>query len=159
MSEQAILDMCCGSRMFWLDKSDERALFCDIRNEEHELCDGRKLVIHPDVIADFRKLPFPDNHFPVAVFDPPHLVRAGPNGWQGKKYGKLNKETWQEDLRAGFKEAFRVLWPHGVLIFKWNETQIPISQIIELTEQKPVIWQRTGKNDKTHWIIFVKEAA
>lgn len=21
---------------------------------------------------------------------------------------------------------------------------------------KPAIWQRTGKSDKTHWIIFVK---
>jgi len=25
MSEQTILDMCCGSRMFWLDKADPRA--------------------------------------------------------------------------------------------------------------------------------------
>jgi hypothetical protein len=44
----------------------------------------------------------------------------------GKKYGRLNKETWRDDLRAGFAEAFRVLWLHGVLIFKWNETQIPL---------------------------------
>ncbi|MGS4785874.1 SAM-dependent methyltransferase, partial [Klebsiella pneumoniae] len=48
---------------------------------------------------------------------------------------------------------------HGVLIFKWNETQIPVSQIIALTDEKPAIGQRTGKNDKTHWIIFVKGAA
>ena len=81
----------------------------------------------------------------------------------GKKYGRLNKDTWRDDLRAGFKEAFRVLWPHGVLIFKWNETQIPVSQIpvsqiLGLTDEKPAIWQRTGKADKTHWIIFVKGA-
>ncbi|ELZ8478228.1 SAM-dependent methyltransferase, partial [Salmonella enterica] len=62
------------------------------------------------------------------------------------------------DLRAGFKEAFRVLRPRGVLIFKWNETQIPVSQILALTDVKPIIGQRTGKGDKTHWIIFVKEA-
>ncbi|EBV0737690.1 SAM-dependent methyltransferase, partial [Salmonella enterica subsp. enterica serovar Poona] len=24
------------------------------------------------------------------------------------------------------------------------------------TDVKPIIGQRTGKNDKTHWIIFVK---
>lgn len=59
-------------------------------------------------------------------------------------------------IRAGFKEAFRVLRPHGVLVFKWNETQIPISQILALTDVKPLIDQRTGKNDKTHWIIFLK---
>ena len=26
----------------------------------------------------------------------------------------------------------------------------------QLTDEKPVIWQRTGKSDKTHWVIFVK---
>ncbi|HDC4613709.1 TPA: class I SAM-dependent methyltransferase [Enterobacter cloacae] len=132
MMQQAILDMCCGSRMFWFDKQDERAVFSDIRAEQHELCDGRQLVISPDLIADFRALPFADNTFPVVVFDPPHLERAG------------------------FAEAFRVLWPHGVLIFKWNETQIPVSNILALTDEKPIIWQRTGKSDKTHWVIFVK---
>lgn len=76
----------------------------------------------------------------------------------GKKYGRLNKDTWRDDLRQGFKEAFRVLRPYGVLIFKWNETQIPVRQILALTDRKPVISQRTGKGDKTHWIIFMKEA-
>ncbi|MBT0729558.1 class I SAM-dependent methyltransferase [Rosenbergiella nectarea] len=151
-----ILDMCCGSRMFWFDKQDERTTFCDIREEEHILCDGRHLVISPDVMADFRNLPFEDESFAQVVFDPPHLVRAGDNSWMRKKYGCLNKETWRDDIAAGFKEAFRVLRPHGTLIFKWNETQIPVSQIIELTDQKPTIRQRAGKGDKTHWIIFLK---
>ena len=158
MAEKSILDMCCGSRMFWIDKQDSRAVFADIRDESHVLCDGRQLHIHPDVVADFRALPFVDCTFSVAVFDPPHLARVGPNGWQGKKYGKLNQGTWRDDLRAGFIEAFRVLRPHGVLIFKWAETQIPVSQIIVLTNEKPIIRQRTGKADKTHWIIFVKGA-
>lgn len=159
MSEQTILDMCCGSRMFWFNKRDTRTLFADIRSEEHELCDGRRLVIRPDLIADFRALPFADASFPVVVFDPPHLERVGQTAWMGKKYGRLNKKTWRSDLRAGFKEAFRVLRPYGVLIFKWNETQIPVSQILALTDEKTAIGQRTGKNDKTHWIIFVKEPA
>lgn len=157
MSELTILDMCCGSRMFWFDKQDKRAVFSDIRAEEHTLCDGRHLVISPDVIADFRALPFAENTFPVVVFDPPHLERVGDDARMGKKYGRLNKDSWRDDLRAGFAEAFRVLRPHGVLIFKWNETQIPVSQILALTDVKPIIGQRTGKNDKTHWIIFVKD--
>lgn len=155
----AVLDMCCGSRMFWFDKQDKRAVFTDIREEEHTLCDGRKLIISPDIIADFRNLPFPDNHFPVVVFDPPHLERIGENAWMRKKYGALNRETWRDDIRSGFSEAFRVLRPLGVLIFKWNETQIPVSQITELTGHRPIIGQRTGKNDKTHWIIYLKEGA
>lgn len=155
----SILDMCCGSRMFWHDKQDDRAVFSDIRAEQHTLCDGRSLVISPDVIADFRALPFASNSFPVVVFDPPHLERLGENAWMRKKYGALNRQTWRDDLRAGFSEAFRVLWPHGVLIFKWNETQIPTNQVLALTDEKPIITQRTGKNDKTHWIIFVKGTA
>ncbi|MDF7681236.1 class I SAM-dependent methyltransferase [Enterobacteriaceae bacterium ESL0689] len=151
-----VLDVCCGSRMFWHDKSDSRAIFSDIRAEQHTLCDGRKLVISPDIIADFKSLPFANASFPVVVFDPPHLVRVGDNAWMGKKYGRLNKDTWRDDLRAGFKEAFRVLRPQGVLIFKWNETQIPVNQILALTSEKPIISQRTGKNDKTHWIIFIR---
>ena len=84
---KSILDMCCGSRMFWFDKQDERAVFSDKRSESHTLCDGRKLVISPDLIADFTALPFADGSFPVVVFDPPHLERVGPNGWQGKSTG------------------------------------------------------------------------
>lgn len=156
LADRPILDMCCGSRMFWLDKQDERAVFMDRRKEQHVLCDGRKLVIIPDVLADFRAMPFKNDHFAQVVFDPPHLKRAGEKSWMSKKYGVLNKDTWREDIAAGFREAFRVLRPHGTLVFKWNETQIPISQVLALTDQKPTIWQRTGKGDKTHWILFYK---
>lgn len=159
MREVSILDMCCGSRMFWMDKHDSRAIFTDLRNENHILCDGRTLQISPDIIADFRQLPFPDNAFAQVVFDPPHLERVGESAWMRKKYGALDRQTWRDDIRAGFAEAFRVLRPQGTLIFKWNETQIPVSQVIALTEQKPTIWQRTGKSDKTHWVIFLKESA
>lgn len=159
MNQRPILDMCCGSRMFWIDKTDPRAVYADIRQESHELCDGRSLHISPDVIADFRSLPFGDATFSQVVFDPPHLVRAGEKSWMRKKYGALNRDNWQADIKAGFMEAFRVLRPHGTLIFKWNETQIPVSQVLLLTEQKPTVWQRTGKADKTHWIIFLKEPA
>ncbi len=42
-------------------------------------------------------------------------------------------------------------------ILEWNETQIWASQILELTECKPTIVQRVGKNDKTHWMVFYKD--
>ncbi|SDS33197.1 hypothetical protein [Pseudomonas sp. bs2935] len=38
-----VLDPCSASRMMWFDKGDQRALFGDIRDEEHVLCDGRVL--------------------------------------------------------------------------------------------------------------------
>lgn len=154
-----ILDMCCGSRMFYFDKENPSVIFCDIRRERHILCDGRELDINPDVIADFRNLPFPDKSFEMVIFDPPHLVRAGENGWQRKKYGALDKESWRDDLAKGFGEAMRVLKPNGILIFKWNETQIKTSEVLALTDYKPVFGHPSGKRSNTHWVTFMKEAA
>lgn len=154
----AILDMCCGSRMFWFDKNDDRAIFSDIRKEEHTLCDGRRLIISPDLIADFRALPFADASFPVVVFDPPHLERVGDNAWMGKKYGRLNKDTWRDGLRQGFKEAFRVLWSYGVLIFKWNETQIPIARFWLLQMRSRLSDSEPGRTTKLTGLFSLKAA-
>ncbi|MCF5103665.1 SAM-dependent methyltransferase, partial [Pseudomonas proteolytica] len=51
-SAAQVLDPCSASRMMWFDKGDQRALFGDIRDEEHVLCDGRVLKVEPDVIMD-----------------------------------------------------------------------------------------------------------
>ena len=67
-------------------------IFADCRELETALCDGRELIIKPDVIMDFRNMPFEDNTFSLVVFDPPHLVRAGENSWLAKKYGRLPKD-------------------------------------------------------------------
>lgn len=141
--------------MFWFDKSNPDALFIDKRRESHTLCDGRLLEISPDVVADFTDMPFKDDRFSLVIFDPPHLNRAGPKSWLALKYGKLTG-NWREDMRKGFAECFRVLKPGGTLIFKWNETQIPVSQIISLTPEKPLFGNRCGKREKTHWIVFYK---
>lgn len=79
------MDVCCGSRMFWFDKQNQLALFCDKRQESHVLCDDRSLHIHPDLQADFTNLPFPDASFHLVMFDPPHLVKAGNKSWLAKK--------------------------------------------------------------------------
>ncbi len=155
-STQAVLDPCCGSRMFWFDRADERAIYGDIRSEEHTLCDGRHLEVRPDQGMDFRALPFPDGRFKLVVFDPPHLRKAGEQSWMRAKYGCLNPSTWREDLRAGFAECFRVLESSGVLIFKWNETQIKVSEILALTDEKPLFGHPSGKRAATHWICFMK---
>lgn len=153
-----ILDPCCGSRMFWFDKQDNRAVFTDKRKENHILCDGRELVIEPDMIMDFTNLEFDDESFYMVVFDPPHLRKAGPDSWMAKKYGKLD-ENWPSMIRDGFAECFRVLKPNGTLIFKWNETQIKVSEILKLTDQKPVVGHISGKRANTHWICFLKESS
>lgn len=158
-TQQLVLDPASGSRMFYFDKADPRVVFGDIRSESHVLCDGRALDVRPDQIMDFRDLPQDDGTFSVVIFDPPHLVRVGRRSWMFKKYGALDATTWREDLAAGFAECFRVLTPNGVLIFKWNETQIPISQILALTPHKPLVGHRSGKAANTHWVTFLKEAS
>ena len=119
---------------------------------------SRTLTIAPDIVADFTALPFETGIFALVVFDPPHFERNGDTSWCAKKYGTL-KGDWREELRKGFAECFRVLRPEGVLVFKWNETDIPVSQILALTPEKPLFGNRCGKSNKTHWIVFMKGAA
>ncbi|EGQ2750781.1 class I SAM-dependent methyltransferase [Staphylococcus pseudintermedius] len=149
-----ILDACCGSRMFWFDKSNQDVVFMDKRQLKTNLCDGRKLEVNPDIVADFRNMPFDDESFYMVVFDPPHLIRAGKNSWLAKKYGVL-EETWRADIKQGFDECMRVLKPNGTLIFKWNEEQIKLSEVLKCFSQKPLLG---NKRSKTHWLVFMKGA-
>lgn len=165
MTKAIALDPCCGGRMMWFDRHDQRCLFGDIRNESiivtdrtHREDGARAVHIHPDVQFDFRDMPFPDDAFYHVAFDPPHLVRAGPRSWMAAKYGKLGSD-WREDLRLGFSECFRVLKPGGTLNFKWNEVQIPVRDVLACTEHKPLYGHRSGRQSKTHWITFMKDIA
>ncbi len=169
-----ILDACCGGKMFYFNKNDERVLFQDIRNFETTLCDGRSFSVHPDIQASFTNMPYPDSSFSMVIFDPPHLLRnvgkskfadiygslnpkAIPTGYQQIKYGALQNKGWQKMLKEGFAECFRVLNPGGFLIFKWNETDIKVSEILKLTPYKPIFGHISGKRANTHWICFMKE--
>ena len=158
-----VLDPCCGGRMFWFDRRNPDVIFGDRRRETINVTDHshgnpsgqRVIVIDPDVKLDFRALPYPDGAFRLVVFDPPHLKSAGQQSWLAAKYGKLGAD-WRDDLRQGFAECFRVLDNDGVLIFKWNETQIKTSEILALTEVQPLFGHSTGRRGQTHWITFMK---
>lgn len=153
-----ILDACCGSRMFYFDKNNPHVLFADNRKLKTTFKDkgkDRNLEINPDVIHDFTDMPYPDKSFKCVIFDPPHLIKGGDNSWLIKKYGKLNKD-WKTQLKKGFDECIRVLDDYGTLVFKWNETQITVREIIEIIGCNPVIGHKSGKSAKTHWLLFVK---
>lgn len=153
MELKRVLDATAGSRMIWFDKNNPDALYIDNRQLETTLCDGRTLNIKPDMVVDFRDMPFDDNTFYLVVFDPPHLIIAGDTSWLAKKYGVLGK-TWREDIRQGFNECMRVLKPNGTLVFKWNEDQIKLSEILKTIEYKPLFGNRRAK---THWLVFMKD--
>ena len=147
-----ILDACCGSRMFWFDKENPDVTFMDCRQYYEKLPTGHVIDVDPDIVGDFRDMPFEDDVFDMVVFDPPHLIHAGESSWLAKKYGRLD-ELWPEDIRQGFAECMRVLRPAGTLIFKWNEDQIPLSEVLEAIGEQPLFG---NKRSKTHWLVFMK---
>ena len=157
-----VLDACCGSRMFWFDRKDQRATFVDKRRERHAArcfeqgrfagtCDC------PRPLADFTDLPFPDNTFALVVFDPPHFERNGATGWVGLKYGTL-KGDWREELRQGFAECFRVLRPEG---FDFQVVRRRNSGFADSGDDSSArcSGHRSGKQQKTHWVTFMKPNA
>lgn len=159
--DKLILDACCGSRMFWFDKEHEDTVFMDIRELVTELNDStaktgkRKLEIKPNVVADFTDMPFEDGAFKIVVLDPPHFESLGENSWMALKYGVL-KGNWRKMLSDGFKEAFRVLEDYGILIFKWNEREVKVSEVLALTPNKPLVGHTTGRQSQTMWFVFMK---
>lgn len=163
MTTPRVLDPCCGGRMMWFARASPDVVFGDRRAETLTVVDRshgnasgtRTLRIEPDVMLDFRALPYADETFKLVAFDPPHLVRAGPRSWLAAKYGKLGG-GWREDLTLGFSECFRVLAGDGVLVFKWNETQVKLSEVLALTPHQPLFGNTSGKKAGTHWLVFIK---
>lgn len=160
-----VLDVCCGGRMMWFDKHDSRALFLDNRQGEWATdlgtpkTAGRSpIVVSPDIVADFTNIPYPDQSFSLVVFDPPHHTSkhfgSGPSIMQAH-YGMLIP-GWEEMLRDGFAECFRVLRCSGVLIFKWGSREIPLSRVLSLTSHRPLFGHQTTKQGTTHWVAFIK---
>lgn len=154
-----ILDVTCGARTIWFDKNHPSAVFCDKRREKYQHlwpnAGNCTLDINPDVLCDFTNLPFPDESFPLVVFDPPHLTGAKETAWLVKKYSKLD-ENWPEMIHDGFKECMCVLKPDGVLVFKWSEYDIPADKVWKAIGQKPLFGHHSGKKSNTFWGCFMK---
>ena len=152
-----ILDPASSTRSFYFDKEDDRVLFGDIRAKEtHLLTNNQTIHIEPDEVMDFREIPYPDESFQCVIFDPPHRIKLKVESDFIKKYGSLERESWQEDISKGFAECFRVLKVNGTLIFKWSEVSIPLREVLKLTPYKPVLGHPSGKRMGTHWVLFIK---
>ena len=70
-----------------------------------------------------------------------------------KNWGGLN-EAWPKDLRQGFNECMRVLKSNGTLIFKWNEEQIKLKDVLACFDKNPLFG---NKRSKTHCLVFITE--
>lgn len=155
-----VLDACCGNRMFWFNKNHPDTLYIDNRTmgpvQVGKGKNARTRQVQPDKVMDFRSLDLPDNTFYLVVFDPPHFTSLGANSYTAITYGRLDPFTWRDDISKGFAECFRVLKPNGTLIFKWNEYDVPLKEVLALTPHRPLFGHPSGKSQLTHWITFMK---
>lgn len=149
-----VLDMTAGSRMMWFNKFNPVATFMDKRVEHETLTTGHVINVDPDVVADWTEgIPFDNDTFDLVLFDPPHLIHAGQESWLRKKYGVIDADNWQQIIKDGFDEGMRVLKPNGTFIFKWNDSQIALPELLKQIDYVPLFGQ---KRMKTHWLVFLK---
>lgn len=168
---EEILDATCGGRSIWHPENKDRddTLYIDRREDDNPLrreefgYKPRNYSIEPDEVEDYRDLPYDDESFNLIVFDPPHIVRNDGmktlSGVSDRKWGNLHAETWQEDLRTGFKELFRVLSPGGTLVLKFADVSADFDEVLSLTPHDPLFGTsvNNGKNVETRWFVFYKE--
>lgn len=108
-----ILDACANHRCWWpLGFGRHIAL-----DNDHS--------VRPDLVGDFRTLPFRDAVFDEVWADPPHQIRAGVAHWRdGKGLGMSRYGCWPSRLdycngiRVLRAEALRVVRPGGRIYIK-----------------------------------------
>lgn len=143
-----ILDVSAGNRAMWFNKTNPLTTFVDIRPE-----------VNPDIVADTRDLPMLDtSDFDLVVFDPPH-VNCGANSIMGQTYGHFTSQEIRDIVEGTGKEVARLLKPNGLLIFKWNDHDQKLDNMIALMPQfEPLFGQRTGTRTKhasgTYWVTL-----
>jgi len=156
--DKIILDACCGGRHMWFDKNNKHTLYMDIRQEAKgkiKVCPNWQC--NPDVLGDYRDMPFDDKSFKLIVWDIPHMLGKKINGIIGTKYGVLDKDTYAEDLKSGFNEIMRVLDDYGVLEFKYSDVNVPVKEMLALFPIKPLFGTITKKGvNNTFWFCFMK---
>ena len=161
-----ILDATCGFRGIWYQKNHPFVTFMDQRNKKVEfdnpstLSRYRSYKINPDIVSQWKDAPFPNNHFDMIIFDPPHLIKDEKTKESNmmKPYGYLNKKTWRQDLQQGIKKLFEILKPQGTFVLKWCENSVPVEEVIKLCPYPPMFGSNTKSKGHTQnfWILFIK---
>ena len=163
-----ILDATCGFKGIWYQKNHPFVTFMDRRkgifdfDNPSTLSRYRRYKVNPDIVSEWKDTPFPNNHFDMVVFDPPHLIKnKGSKEYNMMKaYGYLDKDTWRQDLKQGIKKLFDVLKPEGIFILKWCENSVKVEEVIKLCPYPPLFGSNTKSKGKTanFWILFLKHS-
>ena len=161
-----ILDATCGFRGIWYQKNHPFVTFMDRRKgtvkfeNSSTLSRHRSYKINPEVVSEWKDAPFPDNHFDMVIFDPPHMIKKEKSKECNmmKPYGFLNEKTWRQDLKVGIKKLFDILKPEGIFVLKWCENSVRVEEILKLCPYPPMFGSNTKSKGKTQnfWILFIK---
>ena len=162
-----ILDATCGFKGIWYQKNHPFVTFMDKkkgniirRSENCKLKHQRFWKCNPNVVSEWKDAPFPDNHFDMIVFDPPHLIvdRNKKLPAMAQAYGYLYKDNWRQELKQGIKKLFEILKPEGIFILKWCENSVKVDEIIRLCPYPPMFGSNTKSKGHTEnfWILFLK---
>lgn len=122
VSNPRILDTTANTLKIWRESAYKPNLTVDIDPQ-----------FKPDIVADFRHLPFKNNSFDVVVFDPPYLPTSASSinssYYYKERFGITGDNGSGSDYRTGenisdcfvpfLKEAKRVLTkPNGIVLCK-----------------------------------------
>jgi ubiquinone/menaquinone biosynthesis C-methylase UbiE len=155
-TDKIILDACCGGRQWWFQKNNTDTVYMDIRQvKKGSISLQPNWSCEPDIIGDYREIPFKENQFNLVAWDIPHILKEN-KGIISVKYGWLG-DNWKDDTIKGFNEIMRVLKPKGVLIFKYADINIKVSDMIDLFPIQPLFGTRTKKGvNNTYFLVYMK---
>ena len=150
-----VLDITAGNRMMW--KNKHHPLFVYMDKNEHS-------KIPPDIIGVWEHLPFRENVFETAFFDPPHKFNRKSGFWADPHspnyYGAdIRREKLVSGIYHGTRELLRVA---GRLCFKWCDDEISLQRVLSLF---PKAWREMHRwcdnkvrahGNFTWWLTFVR---
>ena len=142
-----ILDVSAGNRAVWFNKAHPMATYLDVRAE-----------VKPDIVADSRDIPLPDNSVDLAVFDPPH-VNFSAGAEMSKTYGHHTTDDIRDIICGTGKELSRVVKAGGLMAFKWNDHDQKLEKVLALMpEWEPLFGHKTAMRTKhasaTTWVMM-----
>lgn len=149
MQNTRILDLTAGRRAMWV-------------NPKHPLCTyvDERADVSPDLVADAVALPFPDAHFDIVVFDPPH-GNLGHNSQMARRYGALTHTQIRNMVTRTGCEAHRVTKADGMMVLKWSDRDLKVPAVIALLPQWEPLFghclnSRATRNHEVHWMLLRK---
>lgn len=143
-----IVDLTAGSRAIWVRKDRPDTVFLDIRAE---CC--------PTFVVDSTNTHLADEHFDLAVFDPPH-VNFGKSARMSKNYGHHTTAEIKKLIEGVSREAHRITKPGALMAFKWNDHDQKLEAVLDLMPAWEPLFghivskRKSTRANSTYWVLL-----